>query len=158
MGKIYAAYGSNMNLPQMRKRCPKAKVIGVGKLKNYRLTFRGRNKGVANIEETHGREVPILLWEITKDCERALNIYEGFPNLYIKKNVDIETKTGKVEAMVYIMVNIFINMPAEPHEYYFKTIWDGYKENNITTEYLKIALAETKREVPDSEEVKRNYF
>jgi len=28
--KIYAAYGSNMHLEQMKKRCPKAKVIGKG--------------------------------------------------------------------------------------------------------------------------------
>ena len=39
--KIYCAYGSNMNLEQMSHRCPNAKVIGKGKLENYKLTFRG---------------------------------------------------------------------------------------------------------------------
>ena len=31
--KIYAAYGSNMNIEQMSKRCPKAILLGTGKLK-----------------------------------------------------------------------------------------------------------------------------
>ena len=48
---IYAAYGSNMNLRQMARRCHSAKVIGVGVLENYKLTFRGIQRGVANIEK-----------------------------------------------------------------------------------------------------------
>lgn len=60
--KLYAAYGSNMNLAQMAKRCPQAKAAGTGMLNNYRLTFRGTNNGVANIEKCNGRSVPIVLW------------------------------------------------------------------------------------------------
>lgn len=85
--KIYGAYGSNMNLEQMAHRCPKAKVIGSGILKDYKLTFRGRYKGVANIQPCKGKEVPIVLWEITDECERALDIYEGYPSLYVKKKL-----------------------------------------------------------------------
>jgi len=51
--KIYAAYGSNMNLKQMKKRCPKAKVIGKGELHDYKLTFRGKQTGVANVERCY---------------------------------------------------------------------------------------------------------
>ncbi|MEG0578694.1 MAG: gamma-glutamylcyclotransferase family protein, partial [Niameybacter sp.] len=34
--KIYAAYGSNTNLEQMSHRCPAAKVVGTGIVKDYR--------------------------------------------------------------------------------------------------------------------------
>ena len=39
--KYYIAYGSNLNLEQMARRCPTAKMIGSTTLKNYRLMFRG---------------------------------------------------------------------------------------------------------------------
>ena len=39
--KYYIAYGSNLNLEQMARRCPTAKVVGSTTLKNYRLMFRG---------------------------------------------------------------------------------------------------------------------
>ena len=40
--KYYIAYGSNLNLEQIARRCPTAKVVGSTTLKNYRLMFRGR--------------------------------------------------------------------------------------------------------------------
>ena len=43
--KIYLAYGSNLNLAQMKKRCPEAKVIGKANLRDYQLLFRGAGKG-----------------------------------------------------------------------------------------------------------------
>ena len=48
--KLYVAYGSNLNLEQMARRCPKAKVVGIGNLKDYQLTFRR----VATIEPEKG--------------------------------------------------------------------------------------------------------
>ena len=40
-GKLYIAYGSNLNLAQMKYRCPTAKFIGTGILENYELQFKG---------------------------------------------------------------------------------------------------------------------
>ena len=54
---IYIAYGSNMNMEQMKRRCPKATPIGKSMLKDYKLEFRG----VANIIECPGENVPIAL-------------------------------------------------------------------------------------------------
>lgn len=36
---LYFSYGFNMNLTEMRKKCPKAKVVGVGCVAGYRLAF-----------------------------------------------------------------------------------------------------------------------
>ena len=38
---LYFAYGSNINLNQMRYRCPDASVYGQAVLDNYDLRFRG---------------------------------------------------------------------------------------------------------------------
>lgn len=149
--KIYGAYGSNMNLKQMSSRCPNAKVIGKGKLKNYRLTFRGINTGVANIEKMQGREVPIVLWEITPESEKALDIYEGYPRLYVKKEVEVETKDGNIKAMVYVMTEQYEELPAQPSKYYLDVIWKGYRDNNILLRTLREAVAENIQETSELE-------
>lgn len=140
--RLYGAYGSNMNLEQMKHRCPKAKVVGIGILENYKLTFRGRYKGVANIEPCKGRKVPIVLWKITEECENVLDIYEGYPSLYVKKEVEIITGDKVVKAMVYIMAKQYKDMPAPPTEYYFNVIARGYSDNGVDLKGLQIAYSE----------------
>lgn len=136
MGKKYIAYGSNMNIEQMSRRCPNAKIIGKTVLKNYKLVF----KGVADIEKSEGEEVPIVVWEITKECEKALDIYEGYPRLYRKEYVQIEID-GKTElAMVYVMN---YSKGAKPSEYYYNVIKQGYKDFDINTTPLEKALKES---------------
>lgn len=150
--KIYGAYGSNMNIGQMSRRCPNARVIGTGKLLNYRLTFRGINTGVANIEKMQGRTLPIVLWEITPECEKALDIYEGYPRLYVKKDVEVETKDGNIKAMVYVMAEQYEEHPAQPPKYYLDVIWKGYRDNKILLRTLREAVAENNREVTELED------
>ena len=36
---LYFAYGSNIDLEQMARRCPAAQVVGPGILENYELAF-----------------------------------------------------------------------------------------------------------------------
>lgn len=145
--KIYGAYGSNMNLEQMSHRCPKAKVIGSGILKDYKLTFRGRYKGVANIEPCKGKEVPIVMWEISDECERALDIYEGYPSLYVKEEVKVIVDDTPVKTMVYIMAKEYTDMIAVPTEYYFNVIFKGYEDNEIEIEPLEVAYEQCLKEI-----------
>ncbi len=148
--KIYAAYGSNMNIEQMTLRCPNAEVIGVGTIKNYKLTFRGKGRGVANIEKQDSKTVPVILWEITDKCEKALDIYEGYPRLYIKKNIEVINEKGEeVKAFVYVMAKEYENMPSKPTSYYLDIIWNGYIENKIPIKILREALAENLNEIDD---------
>ena len=41
MDNLYIAYGSNLHLDKMAKRCPSAKIVGTSEIKDYKLTFRG---------------------------------------------------------------------------------------------------------------------
>jgi hypothetical protein len=38
--KLYAAYGSNINIVQMKMRCKEAYVVGRGEIDDYELEFR----------------------------------------------------------------------------------------------------------------------
>ncbi len=146
--KIYAAYGSNMNIQQMKMRCPKAKLLGTGTIEGYRLTFRGSGRGVANIEELSGRAVPIVLWEITSRCEESLDIYEGYPRLYVKKDVEIVNAKGEmIKAFVYVMAEEYTDSTALPSTNYLNSIWQGYMENKLDTDVLRTAMSEIVEEV-----------
>ena len=89
-GKIYIAYGSNMDFPQMEGRCPDAEFLGAGMLQNWRLMFKGSKSGsYATIEKEKGLAVPVLLWRISAADELRLDRYEGFPIFYYKKTVTV---------------------------------------------------------------------
>ena len=134
--KIYIAYGSNLNIKQMKHRCPNAKRIGEYILEGYKLEFRG----VANIIPDKKSKVPVGLWEITEECEKALDIYEGYPNLYRKEYIELEMDGKKEIGMVYVMNYRGISPPSE---YYYNVIQEGYKDFGIDEKPLKKALEES---------------
>ena len=151
--KYYFAYGSNCNLNQMKYRCPAARVVEPVTLPNYRLTFNGKanGTGVANIRRRKGSEVKGLLWEITDRCEHSLDIYEGFPTLYEKKNVTVYKGDGASEkAMVYVMTKEYNDHVAPPTDFYLNGIVEGFLQNGMEVEPLLKALkegAEQRKEV-----------
>ncbi len=130
--KLYIAYGSNLNLQQMAYRCPKAKPLGTAVIKDWMLTFRGwKGHGVLNIEPQAGKEVPVGIWEITPECEQALDRYEGYPRLYVKKDfmVKINGRGHARKAMAYIMVDGYeMHKPSAP---YWQTCMTGYSDFNL---------------------------
>ena len=80
MKRYYIAYGSNLNVQQMRWRCPGARIIGTSELKDYRLLFKGSKTGsYLTIEPEMGYTVPVAVWEVSAEDERALDRYEGYP-------------------------------------------------------------------------------
>ena len=146
MKNVYLAYGSNLNLVQMGYRCPDAKVIGTAVLNGYRLVFRGdRHTGVATIEQERGSAVPVLLWEITKRCEQALDRYEGYPHLYRKEQLTVDLDGEKVQAMAYVMNEG--PPPAMPGAYYYATILHGYRDCGFDEAILKEAVMRTTESV-----------
>lgn len=155
--KYYFAYGSNMNLDQMAYRCPDAEAVGRCVLKDYRLAFRGNRTGwgVASILPEPGKEVQGLLWKITPKCEKSLDFYEGYPNLYGKKEVTVRTKTGEqTNVAVYIMNEPYQSQPALPSDYYLKGILDGCRQNHISQKDVRRAVEETKKELEEQTQKK----
>ena len=76
--RYYLAYGSNLNIPQMRHRCPTAKVIGTAEIKDYELLFKGSKTGsYLTIEPKKGAKVPVAVWEVKQRDETSLDVYEG---------------------------------------------------------------------------------
>ena len=136
---LYIAYGSNLNLRQMAKRCPTAEIVGTGEMKDYELLFRGsRHSAVATVEPCEGSSVPVLMWELKPQDEHALDIYEGWPSFYRKEIHDIEIEGNAVKAMVYVMNDG--HDYGEPSNFYLNTIREGYESAGFDSDYLDAAV------------------
>ena len=137
--RLYIAYGSNLNLPQMAFRCPTAEVAGKSELKGYELLFRGGRRGaVATVEPKDGGSVPVLLWKIREVDEEALDRYEGYPHFYEKQMMEVELDGKPVSAMVYVMT------PGHefgiPSDYYADVIREGYETAGFDLQSLEDAI------------------
>ena len=130
---LYFAYGSNLNLFQMKRRCKDSVFIKKYELKGYRLNFRSKYRA-ADIEQSKNSLVPGALFEISKSDEKKLDVYEDYPILYKKLYFTYYNKT----VMTYIMVNK--TEFRYPTERYLNVVKRGYKDCKLDTKYLKVAL------------------
>ena len=93
MKRYYIAYGSNLNIPQMRWRCKDAKIVGTAVIKDYRLMFKGSQSGsYLTIEKAEGYVVPVGVWSVSEDDEKHLDRYEGYPDFYYKTEMTLDIK------------------------------------------------------------------
>lgn len=149
--RYYIAYGNNLNIPQMRMRCPGARIIGTSVIEDYQLLFKGSKTGsYLTIEPMEGAKVPVVIWEVTETDEKALDRYEGYPNFYYKKEMTLDIKgirTGKVrrrDAFVYIMHEE--RELGIPSWYYVNTCLDGYRAFGFDEKYLFDAIRISRRD------------
>lgn len=134
--KLYIAYGSNLNLEQMKHRCPTAEIVGKSTLDGWRLRFRGgAHNAVATIEQNKDFSVPVLVWRIQPGDELALDRYEGFPFLYRKETLRVAVNGRRTCAMVYIM-NEAERPYGVPSVGYYDTIFQGYQSSEFDTKIL----------------------
>ena len=134
---LYFAYGSNLNLFQMKRRCKDSVFLKKYELKGYRLNFRSKYRA-ADIDKSKNSLVPGALFEISKSDEKKLDVYEDYPILYKKLYFTYYNKT----VMTYIMVNK--TEFRYPTERYLNVVKRGYKDCKLDMKYLKIALQPVK--------------
>ncbi len=123
--KYYFAYGSNMNIEQMAFRCRAAEVVENVRVEGYRLAFCGRpsGNGVATILPQEGSHVDGVLWKITKECERNLDYYEGYPHLYGKESITVKNAEGKErDVTVYTINEPYKSQLSAPSSVYLEGI------------------------------------
>jgi gamma-glutamylcyclotransferase (GGCT)/AIG2-like uncharacterized protein YtfP len=131
----YFAYGMNTNQRQMATRCPCAKSLGKATLMEHEFRFSIHADIIPDPEfNTQG-----VLWEISQDCERALDALEGFPTYYEKKMVRVLHNGKSIEAMTYYMTG---DLPDEyPSDGYLEMLFEGYKEHGVDNTQIYSSLA-----------------
>jgi len=129
-----AAYGSNLNLDQMRRRCPQAVPVEGIYLKGKILRFRG----VADMIDRKRNKCPVGIWKITPECERILDRYEGVDGgLYAKRYFPLDID-GRLRLVLYYQMTRGGIMP--PSEHYFRSIVQGYRDFGLSDRFLLRAL------------------
>lgn len=150
--KLYIAYGSNLNLNQMKYRCPTTKLVGKGVVENYELQFKGMpHCSYATIAPCVGNSVPVALWKLQQRDEKLLDRYEGYPSHYFKQDLAVKLDNGsELSAMVYIM-----NLRQEfglPSESYYSTVAQGYKNCGFDLNVLNEAVNDSAEKFYESSE------
>ena len=130
---LYFAYGSNLNLFQMKRRCKDSVFLKKINLKDFRLTFRSKYRA-ADIELKKNSIVPGALFEISKSDEKKLDVYEDYPSLYRKFYF---TYYGK-KVMTYTMVKKSVF--KFPTERYLNVLKRGYKDCRLDIKFLNQGL------------------
>lgn len=132
--KLYFSYGMNTNLDSMSMRCPLAVSLGSVALPHYEFEF----KSFATITPKLAAETYGVLWEITENCEKALDRLEGYPVYYNKIIVMVWYKGEYVPAMTYLMYpDEEFNYPSDS---YIKMLEEGYNAHGIHTRQIEQAL------------------
>ena len=143
--RYYLAYGSNLNVSQMRSRCPSARKIGTAVIPDYQLLFKGSRTGAyLTIERKEGAEVPVGVWSVTAEDEASLDMYEGFPTFYYKTEMTVSIRhirtgnTRRRKAFVYIMHED--RKPGLPSTRYVQTCAAGYCDFGFDEQILMNAV------------------
>ena len=120
----------------MKRRCKDSIFLKKINLKDFKLTFRSKYRA-ADIENKKKSIVPGGLYEISKNDEKKLDVYEDYPNLYKKYYFHYYRK----KIMTYTMVK---KSPFKfPTERYLNVVKRGYKDCRLNNKYLQKGLLGT---------------
>jgi Gamma-glutamyl cyclotransferase, AIG2-like len=101
---LYFAYGSNMDVGAMARRCPRSKALGLARLERHRLAVMREGWLTAVRDARYG--VHGVLWDLSLSDIAALDRYEGLPQgLYAKAIQAVVAERGPKRAIVYFGAN-----------------------------------------------------
>jgi hypothetical protein len=101
---LFFAYGANMDVGAMARRCPRSKPLGVARLMRHRLV--AMREGWLNATRDDKATVHGVLWDVALADVAALDRYEGLGDgLYTKALQGIVGDGGAKRALVYFGTN-----------------------------------------------------
>jgi Gamma-glutamyl cyclotransferase, AIG2-like len=101
---LFFAYGANMDVGAMARRCPRSKPLGVARLMRHRLV--AMREGWLNVTRDAHASVHGVLWDVALADVAALDRYEGLgEGLYAKALQGVVGKGGAKRALVYFGAN-----------------------------------------------------
>ena len=117
----YAAFGSNLDLAQMGRRCPQAEILGAGTLPNARLVF----EQVATIVADERSTCPIGVYRLNATDVASMDRSEGLGRAYDRYLVTVEMADRLVRCFTYIKKDTRLGPPTQA---YYDRIRSGYRQ------------------------------
>ena len=99
---LYFAYGSNMDAAAMAGRCPRARLLGRGRLPRWRPFLMA--SGFLSVAPDPRASVHGVLWDVPAGDVAALDRYEDIAHgLYLKRVMPVlREPIGSARALVYV--------------------------------------------------------
>jgi gamma-glutamylcyclotransferase len=139
----YFAYGSNLNWPQMQRRCPSSQFVCVARLPNYQFAItrhsRLRDCGTANIYPAPDQEVWGTVYNVGATDLVILDTFEDGYRREILPVFALADGKPPLNSLVYI-AEIESNVPL-PNAEYKRLIVDGARHWNLPAAYLSMLEA-----------------
>jgi hypothetical protein len=101
---LYFAYGSNMDVTAMGRRCPRSKALGLARLERHRLAVM--REGWLTAIRNPSSAVHGVLWDLALSDIPALDRHESLSQgLYVKLTQAVIAERGPKRAIVYFGAN-----------------------------------------------------
>ena len=101
---LYFAYGSNMNVDAMARRCPRSKALGLARLERHRLAVM--REGWLTAARNPSSAVHGVLWDLALSDIPTLDRHESLSQgLYTKETQPVIAERGPKRAIVYFGAN-----------------------------------------------------
>lgn len=140
----YFAYGSNLDLGQMRARCAGARPCGVARLHDHELAFTGYSarwgSAVATVVPAPGASVRGLVYELNAEDLAALDDFEGHPHVYARVARPVTLRSG-VSRVVEVYTRA-VELRGRPEGAYLEVMARAYRELGFDAEVLRRAAEE----------------
>jgi len=127
----YFAYGSNLCVRQMARRCPDAAEPRPAMLSDHEWLINQR--GVATVDPFTGSHVHGVLWQLSDHDLAALDSAEGVPVRYRRNRLTVHTDDGPFPAWVYIDHRV---TPGAPRPGYLERIIDGALHHRLPKRWV----------------------
>lgn len=128
----YFAYGSNLCVEQMARRCPDAADPRPAVLRNHDWLINQR--GVATVEPFAHTAVHGVIWQISDHDLATLDSAEGVPVRYRRDRLAVHTGNGPSPAWVYIDHRV---NPGAPRPGYLERIIDGALHHQLPQRWIE---------------------
>jgi gamma-glutamylcyclotransferase (GGCT)/AIG2-like uncharacterized protein YtfP len=147
----YFAYGSNLHVAQMLRRCPNSRVLGKAWIERTELRFFGRSRGwdgggVATLGQEAAvpsgpDEAPRVYGALYELPDEDLHILDGFESMYRRERLVVQ---GVLECDAWTYLAADGHPPNEPSPRYVATMAYGYAEHELPLKALYDALNKLK--------------
>lgn len=127
--KYYIAYGSNMDMNQMKFRCPDSEFVATAVVEGYKLNFRDNGGGhcYATLDKSDGDSTPVVIWRISRQDEVKLDRYEGIRyDCYYKTELSLMLDDSLITGLCYLVDER--RRAGIPPENYANTLRQAYQK------------------------------
>jgi gamma-glutamylcyclotransferase len=147
-GELVFAYGSNLSLAQMARRCPSWEYVARAELPGHELVFAGYSTrwqgAVATFVEAPRRCVRGIVYSMRKSDLHRLDAFEGVSvGVYDRLRVIVQVSNPGLRARllpVHTYQLVGFDSPGVPSEAYVRVIARAYREWEFDRRHLTRAV------------------